>query len=222
MTKTMREMINLVESISKASDQGFDIDAYHGTNADFDEFDPERSGGIGMHFGTVAQANTVSRSILTGQHADGANIIPVKLRMKTPLRVYDVFSTLRTTYIFRAKLFTLDTKGFNPSQEERSQIYAAAKFADKMRRKAGGEWGVLDKNKDEQQKLFTKATSLFWKSIETSAIRQGYDGFVYQNRVEGKGDSYVVFDPKNIRVRHANFDPEKSNSNKLLDDVNES
>ena len=31
--------------------------------------------------------------------------------------------------------------------------------------------------------------------------RQGYDGVIYPNDVEGEGTSYIVFDKKNIRMR---------------------
>jgi len=47
--------------------------------------------------------------------------------------------------------------------------------------------------------------------------RQGYDSIVYKNTFEGAGgDSFIVFDPSNIRSVNAAFDPEKSGSNMLL------
>jgi len=194
----------------------FDVDAYHGTTKDFDAFDPNLTGDIGMHFGNKKQAHHFTLDYM-GRDKEGANIIPVKLRLKNPLRVKDMFSTLRTTYINRAKQFTLNTKGFYASDADRKEIYDAAKEADLARRKAGGEWGMLDKSKAEAQNKLKIASKRFWKAIENSAIHQGYDGFVYDNKAEGKGDSYVVFDPKNIRVKHASFDPKKANSDKLLD-----
>lgn len=193
---------------------GFDIDAYHGTTADFDAFDPSLTRDIGIHFGTPEQAERATHDFYRKPRPN-ARIIPVKLRLKNPLRVYDMFDTLRTTYIARAKRFTLETPGFHPSREEREAIYAAAKLADKGRRKAGGDWGSLDTRKDAYQEPAEQAAKAFWQAIQASAERQGYDGFVYRNRVEGAGDSYVVFDPRNVRARHARF--ANLDSDKLLD-----
>jgi len=207
--------------VEDADDRGFNIDAYHGTTAAFDAFDPRRTGDIGMHFGTLQQADKVIRPIFrspdNAEYQPGANIIPVKLRLHNPLRVYDMFSTLRTTYMNRAKIWCLNTKGFDPNNEDHDRIFDLAKQTDRLRRAAGGEWGALNKSKSEQQAKFTASAADFWRAIQASAERQGYDGLVYGNRVEGKGDSYVVFHPNNIRTRHASFDPSKTSSDKLLD-----
>lgn len=196
---------------------GFDIDAYHGTTADFDTFDPSLTRDIGMHFGTAAQADKATRDWFN-KPKDNAHIIPVSLRLRNPLRVRDLFDTTRTRYINRAKAFTLETPGFIPNREEHDEIYAAAKEADRARRRAGGDWGSLDSRKKEYQKPAEDAAKAFWQAIQKSAERQGYDGFVYNNRVEGKGDSYVVFDPRNVRARHASF--ANLDSARLLDSQN--
>ncbi len=96
-------------------------------------------------------------------------------------------------------------------------IYAAARAADKARYKSGTEWGALRPSLDKEQQIFKQASAEFWRTIEASLRRQGYDGLVYSNRVEGKGDSYVVLDPNNVRMRHARFDPQQSDSVNLLD-----
>jgi hypothetical protein len=212
MESDLRRWMRLVETASN----DFNIDAYHGTTADFDSFDPSRTRDIGMHFGTQGQANKAVQSFM-GDTRDGANVIPVKLRLHNPLRVPDMFDTMRTTYVNRAKTFTLLIRGFRVTQPERSLIYDMAKAADKARRKSGGDWGSLDKAKATHQEPAEAAAKAFWQAIQASAERQGYDGFVYSNKVEGKGDSYVVFHSKNVRSRHAGFDPAKADSDKLMD-----
>jgi hypothetical protein len=197
--------------------EDFNLDAYHGTTADFDAFDPGRTRDIGMHFGSATQADNAIKDVY-GKRKDGANIIPVKLRVHNPLRVPDMFDTMRTTYINRAKTFCLLIRGFRASREERAAIFDAAKVADKARRKAGGDWGALDRAKEQFQAPAEAAAKVFWRTVQVSAERQGYDGFVYSNKIEGKGDSYVVFRPQNIRSRYANFDPSKADSDKLMDD----
>lgn len=216
----IRRLINLCEAdvrASRAAEQGYTVRAYHGTIANFDAFDPRRTGDIGMHFGTAEQADTASKNAWSRQYEEGSNVIPVLLKIRHPLRVKDMFSTLRTRYINRAKQWCLLTPGFLPNQEDHAAIYDAAKAADKARRKAGGEWGALRGNNAAEQLQLKDADRRFWQAIEASLKHQGYDGLIYANRVEGGGDSYVVFDPSQVRVVHATFDPTKTDSGQLLD-----
>jgi hypothetical protein len=205
----MRHWMKLCESLAD-----FKVDAYHGTTADFPAFDPSLTRDIGLHFGTAQQADRATRDYF-GKPKDNANIIPVKLRLRNPLRVRDLFDTTRTRYIARAKKFCLETPGFHPNSEEHDAIFDTAKAADRARHKAGGDWGSLDSRKAAHQKPADDAAKAFWQAIQASAERQGYDGFIYKNRVEGKGDSYVVFDPRNVRAKHASF--ANPDSDRLLD-----
>src|ERR1051326_5835571 len=179
-----------------------EVIAYHGTTKGFTEFDPTLTGDIGMHFGTPEQANTVVRNRWkqTPEYEEGANVRPVNLALKNPLRVYDNFSTLRARFIARAKRWSLDTRGFRMTQEERTELYKWAKIAGAARRKAGGDFSIaLLPQHANLNNVYKDASKHFWEIIQTSALRQGYDGFVYNNRAEGNGDSYVVFDRKLIR-----------------------
>ena len=202
--------MNLLDLFEKSSNDSFNVDAYHGTHNTFKRFDPNLSGDIGIHFGSKGAANHVVTPIFKRPDEDpykqGANIIPVKLKLKNPLRVKDMFSTLRTTYMNRAKQWVLVDPGyqggFRPNQEEHDEIFDAAKSADKIRYKAGREWGALDSRKDKEQALLKQADKRFWAAIQASVERQGYDGLVYSNKIEGKGeDSYVVFSPKNVKFK---------------------
>jgi hypothetical protein len=148
---------------------------------------------------------------------DGANVIPAKLKIQNPLRVGDEFSTLGRQFIARAKKLTLETPGFRANEAERAAIYEAAKQADKARRRGGGDWNIqLNKDNERHRVAYEDAGKRFWDTVQASAKRQGYDGLVYSNRVEGKGDSYVVFEPSQVRSRFAAFDPAKRDSANLL------
>src|ERR1035437_2389730 len=196
--------MKLIDLFEKTKKDDFNVDAYHGTNKAFKKFDPNFTGDIGIHFGSVGVATDVAKGYFQkmGEYQPGANIIPVKLRLKNPLRVRDMFSTLKTTYMNRAKQWVLNTHGFRPNQEEHDEIFDASKSADKIRYKACREWGALDSRKDKEQALLKQADKRFWTAIQTSVERQGYDGLVYSNKIEGKGeDSYVVFNPKNVKFK---------------------
>jgi hypothetical protein len=203
--------------MARALEQGYDTDAYHGTTKSFDEFDPSLTNDIGMHFGTQGQANVAAAHPATGRIMDGANVIPAKLKIQNPLRVGDEFSTLGRQFIARAKKLTLETPGFRANEAERAAIYEAAKQADKARRRGGGDWNIqLNKDNERHRVAYEDAGKRFWDTVQASAKRQGYDGLVYSNRVEGKGDSYVVFEPSQVRSRFAAFDPAKRDSANLL------
>jgi len=209
--------------MARAADQGYTIPAYHATKEEFDTFDPRKTGDIGIHFGTAEQANQVIKPYLSAAsgkptgYEEGANILPVQLKMDNPLRVKDQFSTLGTRFINRAKQWTLETPNFLANAAERGEIYEAAKRADLARRRGGGDWSIqLDPSKDNARQAYEGASRDFWQAIQKSAQRQGYDGLVYSNRVEGKGDSYVVFDPSQVRSRFAAFDPANQGSGYLL------
>lgn len=137
-------------------------------------------------------------------------------RAQNLARVPDLFSTIGQTYINRAKQLTLGSDlNRRMSREGREAIHAAAKEADKWRKKQGGDWGSLAAPQDVREK-YAAAQQRFYRAVEDEARRQGFDGFVYGNRVEGKGDSIAVFDPSQIRSIHAAFDPARRASPDLL------
>lgn len=178
--------------------------AYHGTTNDFDEYDPRLTGDIGIHFGTKKQANDAIMSRWSKPlYSDGSNIRPVKLDISNSLRVKDTFSIIGKTWVGQAKQWTLLTPGFRVTNDERNVLYDLAKKLDYLRKKSGGDYSMILNKKNTDIHTLTKQLSKeFWQLIEQSAIRQGYDSFVYLNKAEGNGkeDSYVVFDPKKIQA----------------------
>lgn len=76
-------------------------------------------------------------------------------------------------------------------------------------------WGDPSRVAADNPSLNLPTTSM--ESIRRELERRGHDGIVYANQVEGVGkDSYVVFDPNQVRSRFAAFDPAKRNSSDLL------
>lgn len=64
-----------------------------------------------------------------------------------------------------------------------------------------------------QNPLRVKDMGSDWKFTILDAMRDGYDGLVYENMVEGKGDSYIAFSPSQIKstFNQGTFDPDNPN-----------
>ncbi len=182
---------------------------FHSTPEEFDEFDPRKSHDIGIHFGTPEQADAAAKPI--GKYREGTRLIPAYIKVENPLRVKDMFSTLKNRFINRAKILTLDTPGLYFSSDERAEIYDAAKKADAARSKAGGDYSIeLIPSNAKLREEYNTQSKRFWSVAEKAIRRNGYDGLVYNNKVEGKGDSYAVFEPTQIKSAIGNsgaFDP---------------
>jgi hypothetical protein len=220
----------------RAAKQGFTVDAYHGTSADFDRFENKGFAQLGYHFGaTPDQAH--SRAIANGQDEPaGQRILPVKLRLKNPLRIHDMedwsaasvlwglqysgdmspplaalVRQLRTAFHdmdFAARAAAIEAVGDLYRQHNWSQSRWGENQpppeAEEMERAVRAKHAIA--NEDTQVKMLVDGLK-----------RLGYDGFVYNNRFEGDGDSYLVFDSNQIRGRFANFAPRKTASNRLMD-----
>ena len=171
---------NLPASVSKwaegtkvADENGEPKIVYHGTNVDFEKFDPRLSRDIGSHFGTKAQAETF-----------GKKVIPVYLSIKNPLRVDDNFSTLNGLGRFLNDIYY----EVDMTSEESDKLHAYAK-------KVSQEWSD---DRDSDNTVIPEAKK-FWKLAEKVLKRSGFDGLVYGNKIEGEGDSYVVFSPNQVK-----------------------
>jgi hypothetical protein len=205
--------------MARARSMGFDTErpVYHGTSKDFPAFDPTKTGDIGMHVGTPEQASRAAADAWSGKPVEGSQVMPLYAKTQNPLRVKDTFSTLGQRHIARAKALSLETPGFYMNDAEHAAMYEAAKRADAARKRGGGDYSMrLDDNKKGALEAYRAADSQFWDTVEQSMRRQGYDSMIYNNKVEGKGDSYMVLDPNQLRSVHARFDPAKSDSADLL------
>ena len=182
------------------------VRAYHGTTGDFERFDPSRTTDIGMHFGTAEQANNAIASGIrgsAGEYPQGANVRPVDLDIEKTLRMPDVFSILGKGMTPVARKLTLETPGLRFEDADRTQLFDYAKRLDTLKRKAGGIRSWQDPMQSTllsaaQKAEYEAAYQGFWKTVEKGITSSGYDSAVYNNKVEGKGDSYIMFDHTRI------------------------
>ena len=125
------------------------VEGWHGTDADFGEFDLAHARGqLGFHFGTEGQAAAV-----LGEDGD-PRIIRAELDIGNPLRMPDL----------------------------------------------GGWQGHAAKAAFEEALGVRIPGSGSAESIVRAVKAAGHDGIVYANRFEGEGDSYIAFDPSQIRI----------------------
>lgn len=188
--------------MARAREMGFDTETvyYHATTGDIKELKAPVQD-IGFHVGTVAQAN--NRNAVSSENIgelQGA-VIPVYVRGQKFLRMFD-----HTSWEPNTLARSLEREGITISPE-RMQL--------------------IDWNGDLKTEMTRPA-------IVAELKAQGYDGIVYKNIWEGDGprvdpndmstiiepdaqeDSYVIFDPSNIRSVNAAFDPAQSDSSNLL------
>ena len=204
---------------SKIRDEkGDPLVVYHSRTEDFAKFDTKRSE-MGTHFGTADQANdNLKKNIDYGEEwapgdpepenmFDGANITPVYLSIKNPLRVTDPGSfndwvrTMDTSRLKKLGLYNpeteanfnrlfpyiLDFKGAGPAQME---------FLQKALRDAGYD-GIVYLNRFEG---VTKKELTRDKKLSMT------DEQFLQEHPDAK-DSYVVLEPSQIQ---SIFEPETS------------
>jgi hypothetical protein len=158
--------------------QGEPLVVYHGhrdSTPAFDTFDMRKSASIGMHFGTEAAA----------QHRD--HVRAFYLSIQNPLRLPDPGDWLRVfprrglpatlSELFRAGVIGARTLG-----QAQTQLHALDTAHENM------EISVEDYQE--------KASTLLRGLIE----RKGYDGVVYENRIEDRGStSWIAFRPTQIK-----------------------
>ena len=195
---------------------------YHGTNSDFNVF-YEFS-----HFGTEGAANDRNKA------KGGSRIIPVYLRIENPLRIDDsginsylglLYEASRSagldvSYDFAVhewanslnekQISTIGRNVFSnyeSSTQEDLENYFVAAMTDGDIQKAedalfGGDVRDGDPLGDHLP---------FMELLQETMADTEYDGFVYRNKVEGKGsDSFVVLSANQIKSADSNsgaFDP---------------
>lgn len=159
--------------------EGEPLVVYHGTDDVFDTFNPKLTRDIGSHFGAQEQAVKF-----------GKNIMPVQLNIRNPLPMNDVFS--RQDGLGDAWR-TIDAEtNITPAERDKLSEYTRA---------VQSKWSD-DRDADNSK---IKEFKQFWKLAEKVIRRSGFDGIVYRNKVEGDFDSYVVFDPKQIKLAGPSF-----------------
>lgn len=209
----MRQFINIINENQQAGDttldmsdkarmdrakaMGFNVVAYHGTAAKFKEFDVEKGntsvmGGHAPHF-SAKKGEAMGYKKEAGK---GGKVLHCLLRTKKPL-VVDLMG------------------GGKISRDEYKKLTGVEWESDKWE-----PTGYKVIQKLEDQIGYSIGHRALWNKIYRVLDANGYDSLHYANvfgdYTDGKYDKYVVFDPKNIRLINAAFDPSKSNSSDLL------
>lgn len=137
---------------------------FHGTKAEFENFEPSENSSLGFHFGSKEQAST--RALSGGR--TGARVMGAAVTIDNPLRTRDAgdWSNPYSAWDSLNKA----TKG---------------KFEDLKNL-------MIEVSRPKQERLSALKDRL--KSL-------GYDGIVYKNQVEGRGDSYVTLSQSQIKPR---------------------
>lgn len=148
---------------------------YHGTCAEFDEFEITRD--LGFHFGTKQQAEYVAETCAREGGGRPA-IVAAYLRIVRPFKIdYDP-QWWTPMELENAERELEDRHSIDP--EKRREFY-------KLRKKFDA---ALDsENRPEARKIAARYRSVFREALTESR----YDGIVYPNEAEGPGKSWVIF-----------------------------
>jgi len=179
-------------SNSKVVDRaGKPLVVYHATRADFHEFDLPKAD-IGIHFGSAKQANKRLELTARSRGTEGQHVMPVYLSIQNPLRTEDVFSA------------SAGGASSMIGQLKKLGIITQDKVVQLMKRS-------IDPTPDDLAKLNRELIEIIHGA--------GYDGVVYENKSEGRGDSWAVFSPEQIKSATGNdgqFDSDNPNITKSI------
>lgn len=181
--------------MDRAVAQGFNIDAFHGTKADIESFDPgllgitTGAGSARVGFFFAADPNTAKQY---ARHADIGQLDPER---EEQFRRAANASMLAGSPIGQ---YELDRYGENI-------IPVKLRLANPL-------------EYDFQGKGYREVT---YRELLERARMAGNDGAIFRNTRDGGGptDIYVVFDPSQIRSRFATFDPESAPKTVTPEDV---
>lgn len=192
-------------------DLGFPLVVYHGTQHDFDSFDPDihesRPSGedpttfIGSHFAKeIEVANKFARGIYnTAKYSDGigGNIIPVFLSIQniyktTESEMRDVM--MNGSYRDAMVDYAIEEEGFRwgLSVDEANNRYEEE---EKFRREVNERALSACIQSDDPIDTLAREMADYYRN---TLIQLGHDGIVYENAIEG-GISYIAFSPEQVK-----------------------
>lgn len=227
--------------MARAADQGFNLDAFHGTSAEpFDAF-KRRNNDVGMHFGTADQAND-RLSYLGDRRAGDPHVYPVKLAVNNPLRLPDLgrWSSENMVYGLRSLKNPDGSMMFDPEQLRRAAFTSGneagrtAALRDLVQSKGydgivyrnTGETGGSEPFRQRMAEARAKMDEAFGEKKysfspedqqhpayqEWKNANNSYD----RHREQNAQDSYIAFRPNQVRSQFAAFDPKNASKGMLL------
>jgi hypothetical protein len=183
----------LADNIEFGTDHPGPILGFHGTNAwdDFGRFDIGRSADIGTHFGTREQANRFAGRTLDydpGVDNAGQRVFPARLNIHNPLTIGDL-GIWNPNDVLNSIVMRID-----PDKRRLMRRLLDEMADEKILRRHGGD----GEDSDVMYEFFSP------KKGEFDHLREllddlGYDSIRYWNQVEGRGYSYIVWQPNLVR-----------------------
>lgn len=233
--------------MARAAEQGYAVEAYHGTQSpEFAAFKRKRND-MGIHFGTAEQATDRMNYMrdIGMRPEEGMRVMPVKLAIKNPLRMNDMgaWGSENMFYGLREMRNADGTPLFDPERLRRAAFEGgneAAKTANIRRMiESKGYDGIVYKNTGEVagsdpyraaiaaarkkvDEAFGGSKSSFSPEEQVHPAYQewikAHDSYMKYREANGE-DSYIAFKPQQVRSRFAAFDPaNKGKSGLLLSD----
>ena len=153
-------------------------------------FDVSRSGDVGIHFTADPK--------VAGEFGKSGAVFPVYLSASSVVRVLDIFSRYQG---LTAALDELRDSGVI-TQKEADKFYKAAERLDNKNYPDERDWGS------------SAGVVGFWQRLNAVLSKKENLALIYENEVEGGGDTYVVFDPTQIKSATGNigtFNPRSAN-----------
>lgn len=219
---------------SEIIDMGFDPDKvyYHGTISPhkFDSF-KHQNGDIGFHFGTLEQAKQRLKDKMANPHA---RILAVHLRLKNPLRMRDLSHFSKEAIRYELEMHP---KVYGNTQKEKE--LDRVNTDDDMRKfiKSLGHDGIVYRNEKEvpeadghlkkaQEHLdqFIKETGANPRKLTPEQKQHPLYKEHMKETLRAEHminhfaqDSYIVFDPNQVRSIDAKFDKNKSDSGNMTE-----
>ena len=246
-----------LEELTDLFKKEFDPETYyHGTVSDIKSFEPqekyylnpgvdkhlaifpddyEKRGGEFIHFGSAKAAEDVlenmrfKANIPPGQTFPDAQIYPVKLISKDPLKLKDDTKVpWNADGILKRIADEIGMTGATGVTKKKKEL-AANKFNISEKELSAARIGTR-KNQYDYTNLqfdgvpFNQAEELYEGGKDRWIVdflnSKGFDSIEYKNVYEDPGSvSKIVFDPSQVRSVHAKFDPKKSKSGNILASV---
>ena len=190
--------------MQRAQDMGFDVDAYHGTDAAVTEFIP-------LAKGQSTKAKSAKKAYWFSDNPETASgYADAATDSKVQSLIDQSYAAERKGNFDSAEKLMADAETLEQGTNLRGQNIIPAKLRGKLK--------MVDM---EGAKYDPDDISL--SKILTDAEFEGFEGVAFKNFSDEAGygqynptTHYAVFDPKNIRSRFAKFDPDKADSADLL------
>jgi len=181
-------------------EQGKPLVVYHGASGDavFAEFDLDRVEG-GIHFGSLEQSKTAAKPKAINSVSQQARIIPCYLSIQNPLAMKDLHSFNYDNFLQELSERKIIKKGQLLSQKIPSLINEVVM--------------TLEEFTNSNPKFYEKYHKKQNTRLKKLLIKLGFDGIMYENTFEGKGKSFIIFNPEQCKsiYNDGSFDPQNQN-----------